>query len=98
MVTVQNVILAMPQLTAQGADKLRFLHQGNGRMDHAGAERARPLVHRSRLLEDAIKGPIDFYSLFTRMPEHPEEPIFHCAAVEIFDNVEDSQHGLEKRM
>ena len=63
-------------------------------MDHAGAESARLLVLFSGLLEDAIKGPIEVDFLLARTPKHPKQPIFHCAAVELFDDMEDFQNGL----
>src|ERR1039457_4716103 len=94
MVAVQDVVFTTPQLWAQGADKFSFLHDRNRRMDHACAEGSRLIVHRSRLLEYAIKGPIDFYFSLTRMPQHPHEPVLHGAAVKIFDNVKDSWRRL----
>jgi hypothetical protein len=97
MVTMQNVILAPPKLRAQGPDEVRFLHQGSGRMDHAGAKRIRLHVHRSRLLEDTIKSPISVYFLFPRMREHAEEPILYSAAVEVFNDVEDFQNCSQTR-
>ena len=63
-------------------------------MDHAGGERSRFLIHRF-LLEDAVESPIDVYFLFTGMPDHPEEPVFYCSAVKIFDEAKDSQDGSE---
>ena len=63
-------------------------------MNHSGAKRLCPLVHRSLLREDAIKSPTNLYSLRMRMLEHAHEPILHRAAVEIFNDVEDSQNDL----
>ena len=64
-------------------------------MDHACAERSRFLVHRSWLPEYAIESPIDINFPFARMPHHPYKPVFHRAAVEVFDDVEDFQTGPE---
>ena len=60
-------------------------------MNHACTERSSLLVHRSRLPEHAIKSPVDFHFPFTCMPQHPHEPVFHCAMIETFDNVKDLQ-------
>ena len=98
MVAVQDVVFPTPQLPAQGADKLHFLHDRNRRMDHACAECSRLLVHRSRLLEHAIKGPIDFYSSLARMLQHPYEPGLYGGAVHVFDNMEDFRDGLRTRL
>src|ERR1700730_1980405 len=61
MVTVQDMVFATPQLSAQGTHELRLLHDWHRRMDDACAKRSRLLVHRSLLVQYAIKGPIDFY-------------------------------------
>ena len=66
-------------------------------MDHSGAKRSRLLVHRAWLRENAIKGPINVYSLLMRMLEHAHKPILHRATVEIFNDVEDSQNDLGTR-
>jgi hypothetical protein len=41
----------------------------------------------------AIEGPIKIYAPPPRMSQHPHEPIFHCAAVKVFSDVEDFQIG-----
>jgi hypothetical protein len=95
VVTVQNVILATLQLSAQSADKLHLCDQGRWGMDHTSAEGSRLRIGRARLIENAIKSPINLHFSLARMREHPEKPILHRATIEIFDNMKDPQHSLE---
>ena len=62
-------------------------------MDYECAERPRRLVHCSRLLENAIKRPLECYFLFPRMREHAYKPTFYRPTVEVFYNMENSQDG-----
>src|ERR1700683_5334871 len=94
---VQDVVFSTPQLEAQGAEKFQVLVDWNGRTDYARSERSCLFVHRSRVPEYAIKGPIDFYFSLSRMPKHPYKPILHCAVPEAFYNMEDSQDDLKTR-
>ena len=65
-------------------------------MNHPSAQCSRLVVDRTLLPEDAIKGPVDCYSLFAGVTEHPHEPAFYCATVEIFDDMQHFHDGLEK--
>src|ERR1700740_3757320 len=59
-------------------------------MDCVGTEGARRLLSCSRLLEDAVKGPLDVNLSFPGVSEHPEKPIFHRPLVEVFDDMKNS--------
>ncbi|MGB6719665.1 MAG: hypothetical protein WBE72_02640 [Terracidiphilus sp.] len=68
----------------------RLLGQAHRRMEDAGTEGACPLLHRSRLRKDAVKGSINLFALFAGMTQHPEQPIFHCPAIQVLDDMNDA--------
>jgi len=98
MVAVQDVVFSTPQLRAQSADKLHFLHDRNRRMDYACAECSRLLVHHSRLPQRAVEGPIDIYSPSACVPQHPHEPVLHRTSLELFDDVENFGTRLSMKL
>ena len=62
-------------------------------MEYASPRRLGSAIQFARLFEDAVERPIDRHSSIARMLEHPQEPIFHRAPIEIFDNMQNFQDG-----
>lgn len=64
-------------------------------MDHTGAKSTRPLLLCSGVFKDAVKAPIEIDLFLSRVPKHPQQPIFDRAAVKVFDDMENFQNGSE---
>ena len=65
-------------------------------MDYASPRQLGPALRFPRLFQDAVERPIDWHPSIARMLEHPQEPIFHCAPIEVFDNMQNFQDGRVK--
>ena len=93
---VQNLVAPVTQRLAESPSELRLPRERNRRMDDASPRRLRPTLRFTRLFQDAVERPIDRHSSITRMLEHAQEPIFHCAPIEVFDNMQNFQDGRSR--
>src|SRR5262249_12265932 len=90
VMAVQDLILPSANLSAQSPNELGFSANRNGLVHHNRVQSTHLLLHRSRLLERAVKCPVGLCTGLTRVLKHAHQPPLNRTTIEIFDNVENS--------
>ena len=95
---MEDVEMSPLQRLPESPQKGSRATEGNGRVNNSSAEGLYPIVMPARLTERAVESPLVTWPHPMTLLEHPYQPRFHRATVEIFNDVENLHERADVRV
>lgn len=90
---VEDLIASVLEFLSQGFDEVPLLANRNRAVEDRCAEGPSFVVQSAGTTQSAVKSPVQLNPLGVGMSEHAHKPVFHGAAVHVFNDMQDPHNS-----